>query len=189
MPPLEPILTPEEFSTGTGGKVLATDPRLALLLAGASAAVRRYCGWHVTPVLTEELVLDGPGGTHLPLPTLHLTGVAKVERSGNVLVDGVDYEWSQLGAVQALRGTWGDRYRSIRAEITHGYDEDEAADVRAIVQQIVANAAASPMGATREQAGAVAISWATTAPGVSGGISLLARDLAVLDLYRLAKGA
>jgi hypothetical protein len=42
------------------------------------------------------------------------------------------------------------------------------------------------MGATREQAGIYAASWATTAPGVSGGMSLLARDTAVLDTYRLA---
>ena len=81
------------------------------------------------------------------------------------------------------------RFRAVQAKIQHGYDLDAVADLKAVVQQVVGNAISSPLGATREQAGAVSVSWATTAPGVSGGISLLERDYAIVDQYRLPKGA
>ena len=41
-----------------------------------------------------------------------------------------------------------------------------------------------PMGATREQAGQVSVSWAYN-EGVSGGLTFTARDRALLDAYRL----
>lgn len=187
MPAPPALLSPEQFSAGTGGKVLATDPRVAPLIDGATAAIRRYCGWHVAGPHTETLTLDGPGGDELVLPTLHLRALSSLVERGVTLVDGVDYEWSAKGTVRRLTGCWTARYRALDVTMNHGFDD--AADLTQIVQQVVANAIASPMGATREQAGALSVQWATTAPGVSGGLSLLERDMAVLDLYRLEKGA
>jgi hypothetical protein len=183
---LPPFIAAEEFAAGTGGKVSAADPRLDVLLKGASAAVRRYCGWHIAPVLQEELVLDGPGGPLVLLPTLHLVDVVSFADDTRD-VQPADLEWSDRGMVRRRGSRWTSKFRGIRATVQHGFDE--APDVAQIVQQVVANAIASPMGATREQAGQVSISWASTGPNVSGGISLLERDLAVLDLYRLPKGA
>ena len=37
-------------------------------IQAAEGAVRRYCGWHIAPVATETLVLDGTG-TRLALPS------------------------------------------------------------------------------------------------------------------------
>lgn len=180
---LTPILTPSEFSASTDGVIAPNDPRLGLLLEGASRAIRRYCGWHVTPVIEETLTLDGPGGPLLRLPTLHVEEITSLKINGQD-VDVDSLEWSQTGMVR--RSAWPAKFRSIQIGIKHGFED--AADVKQIVQQIVGNAISSPLGATREQAGQVSISWSTTAPGVAGGISLLQRDLAVLDLYRLAQG-
>lgn len=186
MATLPPLLTPEEFSAGTKGKIAANDPRLPALLGGASAAVRRYCGWHVTPVLTETVVLDGPGGSLLQLPSLRVESVDEVVVNGTELdVDGL--EWSAKGMIR--RRSWPQKFRSVRVTFTHGFDTEDAAGILQIVQQVVANAAASPLGATSEQAGALSASWSQTSPGVAGGLSLLQRDLDVLNLYRLPKGA
>ena len=42
----------------------------------AQGAVRRYCGWHVAPSITETLRLDGYGGRVLTLPSKHITAIA-----------------------------------------------------------------------------------------------------------------
>lgn len=184
MNPLPPILTASEFSTAVDGVIDETDPRLTPLLAGASAAIRRYCGWHITPNIEETFVLDGPNSDLLQVPTLHMTDVLELKLQGTA-VDVEHLEWSQKGMIR--RHGWPNKFRSIRAKVMHGFED--AADVKQIVQQIVANAISSPLGATRESAGQVSISWSTTAPGVAGGVSILQRDMAVLDLYRLPKVA
>ena len=184
--PIPDLITAAEFSAGTGGKISVGDPRLPSLIAGASAAIRRYCGWHITPVIDETVTLDGPGGSLLSLKTLHMTALTSVTASGIAVDLASGVEWSELGNLRRMDGGWWtDRYRSIEVTFTHGFEN--AADVKQIVQQVIANAISSPLGATREQAGQVSISWSMTAPNVSGGITLMERDLAVLDAYKLSK--
>ena len=189
------LVTPADLSAATQGKVSAADPRVQPLLDGVTAAVRRFCGWHIAPSYTETLVLDGPGGRILTLPTLHLTELTSVTEDGVALTlydpaTGLgDFEWSELGNVNrvcgywAARHYWTERYRGLSVAIVHGYTD--APDVAQIIVQVCANALASPMGATREQAIGFAASWSSTAPGVAGGLSLLERDLAILATYRL----
>ena len=193
--PAAAIVSPAELSAATQGKVLASDPRVQPLLDGATAAIRRWCGWHITPSVTETLVLDGPGGHVLTLPTMYLTTLTSVTEDGVALTPydpatGLgDYEWSELGNVNRVCGYWSEhyhwteRYRGLAVAIVHGYAT--APDVAQIIMQVCANALASPMGATREQAIGFAASWSATGPGVAGGMSLLERDLAVLATYRL----
>jgi hypothetical protein len=181
---LPPLVTAEEFAAWTGGKVPAADPRVAPLLAGASAGVRRWCGWHIAPVLEETLTGDGPGGSLLLLPTGRLLEVLSATNAGtDVDVSGLDF--SRYGMVELRDGSWGSRLGSVSLRVRHGHDLADVAEVAQIVKQVTANALASPMGATREQAGTVSVSWATTAPGVSGGLSLLQRDFDVLAAYRI----
>lgn len=182
------LLTPEAFSAGTGGKILPSDPRVGPLIKGATAAIRRYCRWHVSPAMDDTATLDGPGGSLLVLPTLHVVAITSITERTALLEDDVDYEWSHLGDVRRLGcRNWTDRFRSIAIDYRHGFAN--ADDLKLIIQQVVANAIASPMGATREQAGQLSVSWSTTAPGVSGGLSLLERDLAILNSYKLAGGS
>lgn len=182
---LPPLVTPEAFSTWTNGKIAADDPRVLPLLAGASAGVRRYCGWHIAPVLEETLAGDGPGGRLLLLPTAKLRSVVSVDNGGQA-VESWQLDASASGMIELREGSaWSSRFGAVSARIRHGYDLADVPDVQAIIMQVTANALASPMGATREQAGTISISWATTAPGVSGGLSLLERDLAVLAPFKI----
>lgn len=181
---LPPLVTAEEFATWTGGKVPANDPRLEPLLAGASAGIRRWCGWHIAPVLEETLTGDGPGGRLLLLPTGRLLEVVSVDNAG-VSVDPDAVDKSRSGMVELRGGAWSSRLGSVTVRVRHGYDLADVGDVGQIIKQVTANALASPMGATREQAGQVSISWATTAPGVSGGLSLLQRDLDLLTAFQI----
>lgn len=181
---LPALVTAAEFSAWTGGKVPITDPRVEPLLAGASAGVRRYCGWHIAPVLEETLTGDGPGGRILLLPTGRLRSVVSVDNGGYpVEVSSVDA--SAMGMLELRSGWWSSRLGAVSVRVRHGFDLADVPDVQQIIKQVTANALSSPMGATREQAGMVSISWATTAPGVSGGLSLLQRDLEVLAPFKI----
>lgn len=183
------LLTPAQFSAGTGGKIPADDPRVQPLIDGATRGLRRHCGWHVAPEFAEEWTLDGPSGALLQPRTLHIKSVTSITERRHPgaetveLVEGVDYEWSENGEIRRLNGWWTDRYRSIVVTAVHGFED--APDLSQIIQQVVANACSSPLGATSEQAGQLAVKWATTAPGVSGGLSLLERDLQLVNSYRI----
>ncbi len=87
----------------------------------AVGLVRAFCGWHVWPVVTETLIVDGVGGVVLTLPTLKVTDVALVVESG-VEVDADGYEWSASGDVQRVGGCWTTRWRGIEVTLTHGFE-------------------------------------------------------------------
>jgi len=179
----EPLATADDLAAYSNGAVSAADPRAENSLAGVSAAIRNYCGWHVTPSLSELLTLDGPGGRLLSLPTKYLTAVSSIVEDETVLADKSDFRWSADGSVKRLAALWSDDFRIIDATITHGYPTARA--VKAVALAVVTRELSSPTGATREQAGAVSVSWALSAPGVSGGIALLAHEREILDFYRI----
>lgn len=183
---LPPLVSIPEFVEWTDGRVSYTDKRVRPLLDGASAGIRRFCGWHIAPVLEQTLVLDGSGSRLLVVPTMRLSAVLALSNEGTAVDDLTTVDFSEHGMVTWRGGRFTDRYGQVTARIRHGFDLAEVADVAQIVKQVTANALSSPMGATQEQAGALSVSWATTAPGVSGGLSLLERDLAVLAQYRLS---
>jgi len=181
---LPPLVSAEDFSAWTGGKVAASDPRVLPLLKGASAGIRRWARWHIAPVLEETLTGDGPGGSLLLLPTGRLLEVLTATNAGeSVDVAGLDF--SRHGMVSRPDAGWSNRFGSVSVRVRHGFDLADVPDVAQIVKQVTANVLASPMGATREQAGTVSVAWATTAPGVSGGLSLLQRDLDVLAAFKI----
>jgi len=191
-----PLLDAETFAARSNGRVAASDPRVAPLLAGASAAIRRYCGWHIAPELVEtDVILDSDGGDLLVLPTFKLREVISLELKRKSYTppespwesfsEEDDYDWSANGEIYMRSRKLPNRFRSVRISMRHGYDLDAIADLQQVIQQVVTNALASPSGATSESAGAMSVTWSQTAPGVSGGMSLLERDLAVVNLYRL----
>lgn len=104
----------------------------------ALVAARRYTGWHVSPVRTnDELDVDGPGGRVLSLPTLNLTGVASVTELG-VAVDVSSLDRSRRkGTLTKRSGCWTGRDGAITAVVTHGFTEAEALDWRRAVLAVV----------------------------------------------------
>lgn len=120
----------------------------------AMDVIRGYCGWHLTPVVTETLRLDGPGGRVLILPTGRLGSITEIVEDGSVL-DPERYRWSTTGRVEkiwanflpeyggpvhpsrhrvdTLTGTlasgsvWTTNLGGITATIVHGYSDDDPA--------------------------------------------------------------
>jgi hypothetical protein len=180
--------TPDELSVYSKGSISADDERSQTILDGATKAIRNFCGWNIAPAEDVSVTLDG-GGSVLYLPSLQVNGIASVAVNG-ATVDPSAYQWSrQTGNVRLTTApSWPDVWGGIEVIFNSGF-ADVPADLKQIVLQVSAMALSSPTGATREQAGAVAMAWATTAPGVSGGLTLLDRDRANLAAYKLTAEA
>lgn len=178
--------TTAELSAHTQGLIAPSDPRAADLLEGATAAIQNFCGWHIAPATDVTAYLDG-GTSNLYLPTLKLNSIASLVVDGQT-IDLADIEWSRrTGNVRFKSGaSFPDVYGGIVVTFNSGWAEVPPS-LKQIVLQASAMALSSPLGATREQAGQVSMQWATTAPGVAGGLTLLDRDLAILSTYVLPK--
>ncbi|MDO4791843.1 MAG: hypothetical protein Q3999_05110 [Buchananella hordeovulneris] len=173
-----PFLTADEVAAASGGRVGVGDPRIPVLLEAATAAIRAICGWHVAPVLTETQVLDGTGGALMYVHSGHIRSVTSLVVDGVQLVEGRDFGWSQLGMIELYGGRrFPRRFRSVSITLEHGHDQ--APDLTGLVLQKVLAALASPMGATSEQAGQMAVRWGRT------GLSLDRDQLQMLAPYRL----
>jgi hypothetical protein len=103
-PPGIAELTTTDVEAYTHGRLTADDPETARLLALALKACRTYCGWHVTPVLTDdEVTLDGPGAPLLILPTMRLVELTAMTEQG-VDVDLSFVYASARGSVRKMVG-------------------------------------------------------------------------------------
>jgi hypothetical protein len=139
-----PELTIADVELFTGGRLSADSVETYRALQRAYAAVRNYCGWHVSPVRAGDVVtLDGPCSPLLSLPTLQLTALTTVVEDG-VTLDVTKLSWSARGLVTKKTGScwWSCNYRSIVVTMTHGYavalDFDQA--VLSVVNEISSSA-------------------------------------------------
>src|SRR5699024_10858350 len=162
------------------------DANVERILAGVTVNVRNYCRWHVSPVITEDITLDGPGGYDLALPTLRLVNIETISDAGTTVDDP---EWSKIGNVRKPDGRpWSTRYQGITATIRHGFTDP--ADLALVVAELVAQAVNAPAGTAgaTEKLGPFSFTGAAAASGARysiGGASLLESQLATLDRYRL----
>lgn len=189
---LPPLADSAKFAA-LGGKVPAGFD-IDRLLEAASDRVRRYCGWHIYPQMTETVRVTANGGGRAFLPTLHLVSVTSVTDNG-VVLDMTTVDWDEAGFLErcntsGVGPTWNhftSRRRAIVAVITHGFD-DGVQDVMDVVVAAAARKAQSPTGAIREQAGAVGVSYSQVAPNVSGGgVALLQHEKDTLSEYRIPR--
>lgn len=116
--------------------------------ARALSTVRAHCGWHIAPSRTEELRLDGPGGTLLHLPSLHVTAIASIISDGRPVTW---FDWSTNGMVV---GAWSNRLGGITATITHGH-----AELPGVVMAVAKALALAPALAVKETAGPYSVDW------------------------------
>lgn len=142
-----PELTTDDVETFTRGRLSAGDAEVARMLKAALLAARRYCGWPVTPVVTDDtVVIDGLGSRMLNLPTRKVVELTSVTELGTAL-DLTKLSYSAGGPPGALSrpivlrkrndGFWKREYQSVTVVMTHGYTEDEAEDWRYAVLSMI----------------------------------------------------
>lgn len=181
--------TPDQFAAMTGTEV---DPDVQPLLDAASALIRRYCGWHIAPVLVEDVVADGTGARITYLPTLHLldvTALSETSSGGTVTqyippADLPQVQWSRDGFLRKT-SPWTEVLQGITATIEHGYDLAAVPDLTALTCTMAARSMASPFGEKQQTVGSVTVALSSGATGTAGGLSLYDDQMALLDSYRL----
>ncbi|MDV6267071.1 hypothetical protein [Rhodococcus globerulus] len=142
-----------------------------LRLEAAMGAVRDYCGWHISPVITQTFVLDGSGGRELPLPTLQLVNLVSASNDG---VD-VDPEWSTDGTLR-ICGRWTERFRGVQVVAEHGFASLPA--LSALVLDVAERATLGGSG-LREKVGPFEFG------GTDSSAAFFASELGILNRYRL----
>lgn len=165
----------------TNGRLDRDDEETQRQLDAALAAARRYCGWHVTPVVTDQTVtLDGPDAYVLVLPTLNMTNLTEVDEDGEEL-NLADLSWSARGLVAKKSGHWWSAaFRSITVTFSHGFAT--AADFDSVILSSIERGAFSPDRIPREIG-----PFKYTEPGNSAFGLFTDAERSVLDRYALEK--
>jgi hypothetical protein len=168
--------------------IYGPDPGNVDRYEAAQAAVRRFCGWHVAPVIEQTFTVDGPGGHVLALPTLRLVDVLAVSQ------DGVEFtadeiaamDWSHDGYIRAPLqvmdwpddwrwhpGRWTKRLRGVQVTIVHGFESTP--ELEALIADLASRATTGVV--VRKQIGNRSVEF--TPPG------LLQHEKDMLAKYRL----
>ena len=187
-------LTVVDVEDFTSRRLSSDDPEVERMLDAALVTARQYCGWAVTPVITDDAVtLDGPGSRILTLPTRKLVELTSISENGTPLsldslsaAPGGPPGRSRPVAVRKQSGAWwGSRYQSIDVVMTHGYLEAEAADWRYAVLSMVDEmgqmhlSGSSSPGIVSKKVDDVTYRWADAAE------SSLHSFKSIFDSYRL----
>lgn len=169
----------------SGGRLVDGSPDLELQVASVLGWARRYCGWHIWPARTEEMIVDGSGSRTLQLPTLRLVDVESVaeERGGDddpVTLGGREFSWSAAGILRKRAGVWTREFRGVTATVEHGFDE--VPELVGVLAKATIRELGSPDGQRLARVGEISYQSMPSSPG---GAALFAGEYEVLDAYRL----
>ena len=79
--------------------------------------IRRFCGWHIAPEVTETVRLFSEGSNTIILPTLLLKNITSVKVNGREVTG---YTWDPKGILY-LGGWPAPRRSPIEVTMSHGY--------------------------------------------------------------------
>lgn len=178
-------LAPGDVEAYTKGVLLASDAETLRALNSALTRCRNYCGWHVSPVKTDTVMLHGSGHRFIVLPTLKVDSLISIVENDVVIdVTTIDQYTQEPGVLYKRRGCWHGR---IEIVYSHGFAAAEAQDFRETVLSLIDQVTASigtgrsgPMISKRVDD--VDISWS----GLPRAIDNAPMDKSVLDKYLLS---
>lgn len=177
---LVPIVNLNDFKEGTEMSLLADNSKILAKLNAASAAVRAYCGWHVSPNLECTYVGQAEGNL-ITLPLMHITDIISVSIGGAELDESL-YEWLGGGLIRT-HFVPTQKWRAITVKFKAGYEQLD--DVSQAVIQLTENALVANPGIREEHADGVGATYNATDRGVSGGVRLLQSDRELLRPYKM----
>lgn len=184
------LLTVQDFNTLTANKY-AGDGRIEPNIKAASQAVRNYCGWHIYPSSSCELLtsfydkrISRNGNMILvQLPATFVTAVTSVK------IGGVDCQNFVLETNGILRifgiSEYFEPYTSFEVEYTAGLSDELVANIQELVAHRVTHALASSVGVQSETAGGVSITYSAAWTNSARSTALPSDNKEVLAPYRL----
>lgn len=155
-------------------------------LNAAHAAIRRFCGWHVAPAITETLTLDGSGGKTLLLPSKRIVSIQSVLSDGQDVTDRVDV--SKGAGMIEFDGQLSRKLGGIAVNLTHGYEIDEVPDVAALIVTLTKRAREAGRTIASQAIGPANVRYITGSDGSVPGLPLFESEKETLEPYRLNWG-
>ena len=199
---LPDFITSTEFSNYTNGKFGTTDTRISANIPSATASIRNYCGWHISPNLTCGMVYrvqdlrDAFVGSDLlvQLPATLVTSVEKVvldavfnsetgEYEGDI-VDDYDIGMGN-GLVRIYDVGPRDRKSNIFIKYTAGYPDTNISVIKELTAHRVTHALSSSYGIMSESAGGVSVTYNSAWAGNTRSTALPDDNREVLAQYRV----
>jgi hypothetical protein len=131
-----PLIAVEDLATFLQATIADDDPAALAAIDAASAAVRRETGQILTPVVADQVVLDGSGSGVLLLPELPVTAVTAISVDGTAL-ETTAWRWTRsgllyrLGAAYRYGEPWVAGAANVAVTYSHGFDPlpDDLKDV------------------------------------------------------------
>ena len=195
------LITPAEFVAFTGGKFSATDSRITANIPSASASIRNFCGWHISPSLTCGMIYRladlrdsfiGPD-VLIQLPATYVSRIDKVvvdavldPDTGDYIGDNItDYDLTPSGLLRIYDIGARDRKSRIFVKYIAGLDDANIAAVKELAANLVTHAVANPYGVNSEAAGGVSVSYNSTWAGHASATGLSNDTREVLEPYKV----
>lgn len=198
---LPDFINATEFNNFTANK-FAGDSRITSNIPSASAAIRNYCGWHISPSLTCGMVYrvqdlrDAFAGPDLivQLPATFITGVLKIVLDAVLNSETGEYEGEvaegfSVGMGDGLLRIYDvsprDRKSNIFIKYTAGFPDGSISPIKELTADLVTHAVVNPYGVNSEAAGGVSVSYSSTWAGQAGSTGLSNHSREVLSPYKL----
>lgn len=114
----------------------ADDPETQRALDAALARVRRFCGWHVSPVMEQTFSVRGGGWNYIVIPTLKVASITSITENGQTVdLDDVEQYSGEPGVIYKKNcGRWCGR---VEITVDHGFTAAEAEDFRGEVLALI----------------------------------------------------
>lgn len=192
-----------DFSNYTNGKFGTTDTRISANITSASAAIRNYCGWHISPSLTCGMLYNvhdlrdafvGPD-LLIQLPATFVSAVYKIvlgakwdedaeDWKGEIITDPDRFD-IQGGLLKVYDVGCLDRRAKIFVKYQAGLPGTNIAVIKELTANKVTHAVTNAYGITSEAAGGVSVTYNSTWSGRSSSTALADDTREVLDAYKV----
>lgn len=201
---LPDLITPVEFANFTNGKFGTADTRIPVNISSASASIRNFCGWHISPSLVCGMLYnvydlrDAFSGRDLliQLPATFVTGISKVVLNAVWDEDNATWQGEVIEDQSRFDNGMGsgllkvydvgplDRRSKIFVKYTAGFPETAIPIIKELAANGVTHALTNTYGVNSEAAGGVSVSYNTSWTGK--GSTALANDTReALEPYRV----
>lgn len=198
---LPDFITVTEFSNFTNGKFGTTDTRITSNIPSATASIRNYCGWHISPSLTCGMVYRvydlrdcyvGPD-LLIQLPATYVSSVSKIildaklnplteEYEGETMTE---YDLTPSGLLRVYDVGFRDRKSQIFIKYVAGLPDTSIEVVKELTAHRVTHAVTSSYGVTSEAAGGVSVSYNAAWAGNTRSTALPDDNREVLEPYKV----
>lgn len=199
------LVSVTEFNAFTNSKFVG-DSRVMASIPGASAAIRNFCGWHVSPSLqcgafyNVHALRDAFVGGDLlvQLPATFVSSVSLIvlgavwdsvlnEWQGDI-IHGEDldrYDLETNGVLRIYDAAGLDRKARIFIKFEAGYQDSNIPVIKELAANLITHATATAYGVNSESAGGVSVSYNSAWVGQPTAVSLSGDSRQVLTPYKV----